>query len=302
MTEQPKPRKHPQLWQAYKFWDEMTQLKIRHSNRLAAHERGACDLDPQVEWNILNHVGALVDGKEEQVSIGILQLHAIAEKHMQKAGKAAGPIWDDLLTIKGVGENLAAKLIAEIDDISLASTVSKLWRFAGYGLGEYWIDEGGAVKAPREGWRWIKKGDAKIRERAVAEAKPGWHLERVRDRMVSGWASCYNKALKSIVWQIGDQFIRQYSVGYEDYYRAQKEQELMRHGDEMSAGRLDKRARRKTQKLFLQHLWLRWRHYEGLPLSRPYVHDRLGHGSLITPEECGWSALGTARIVALQGP
>lgn len=43
----------------------------------------------------------------------------------------------------------------------------------------------------------------------------------------------------------------------------------------------DARARRWTVKVFLAHLWQRWREIEGLPVSDPYVIDVLGHKTLI---------------------
>ena len=38
-------------------------------------------------------------------------------------------------------------------------------------------------------------------------------------------------------------------------------------------------------KIFLQHLWLKWRELEGLPISKPYSIERLGHAEYISAEE-----------------
>jgi len=50
-------------------------------------------------------------------------------------------------------------------------------------------------------------------------------------------------------------------------------------------GHLDAMALRKAIKLFLACLWLVWRDAEGLPVTRPYALDRLGHNSFIDPWE-----------------
>jgi hypothetical protein len=42
-------------------------------------------------------------------------------------------------------------------------------------------------------------------------------------------------------------------------------------------------AVRKAIKLFLACLWLVWREAEGLPISKPYAIDKLGHNSYIVP-------------------
>jgi hypothetical protein len=44
-------------------------------------------------------------------------------------------------------------------------------------------------------------------------------------------------------------------------------------------------ALRKMVKLFLACLWLEWRKAEGLPLTKPYAIEQLGHDSFISPEE-----------------
>ena len=50
-------------------------------------------------------------------------------------------------------------------------------------------------------------------------------------------------------------------------------------------GHIDAMAKRKTVKLFLSHLWQRWRQLEDLPLRPPYVMEYMGHTGNISPEE-----------------
>jgi hypothetical protein len=53
----------------------------------------------------------------------------------------------------------------------------------------------------------------------------------------------------------------------------------------ISEGHVHNQALRKMIKLFLACLWLEWRKGEGLPLSTPYAIGKLGHSSIIKPEE-----------------
>lgn len=50
-------------------------------------------------------------------------------------------------------------------------------------------------------------------------------------------------------------------------------------------GHLHNMALEKMVKLFLACLWLVWREAEGLPITKPYAIDRLGHNSFIDPNE-----------------
>lgn len=51
----------------------------------------------------------------------------------------------------------------------------------------------------------------------------------------------------------------------------------------ISEGHVHERALRKMVKLFLACLWLVWRQMEGLPITKPYAIDKLGHSSFIDP-------------------
>lgn len=52
---------------------------------------------------------------------------------------------------------------------------------------------------------------------------------------------------------------------------------------EMTGLHVDKRAKRRVVKLFLSHLWHVWREMEGLPVTKPYPIDVLGHSRFIKP-------------------
>jgi hypothetical protein len=124
----PKPRKHPQLWQSYLWWDELVQMRKRHLLRISSIEAGKSNLDAQLERDIMEHMqcDALIK---------------LAKKQMVNYGIAVGEIWDWLTDIRGLKEGgLAAQLLAQIDDVGKFDTVSKLWRFAGWAVIDGQID------------------------------------------------------------------------------------------------------------------------------------------------------------------
>lgn len=53
----------------------------------------------------------------------------------------------------------------------------------------------------------------------------------------------------------------------------------------ISEGHIHNLANKRTVKLFQTCLWLVWRKAEGLPVTMPYVIDKLGHDSFIDPWE-----------------
>lgn len=239
----PKPRKHAYLWQAYLFWNEMVELRKRHNLRISSCEKGKSNLDAQIEIDFLNLVNAdsVID---------------FAEKTMIAYGQQCGPIWEWLVSIRGLGSgSLAAQLLAQIDDIAKFATISKLWRHAGMA-----VINGKAERTPK------------------------------------GETSAYNRRLKSLLvgkYGVAYQFVNHHSYPYRDIYDEEKlrlrrlhpEKYLNERGKMMyNDGHIDNMARRKIAKIFLQHVWLMWRKFEGLPISQPYVRDILGHTHIVYPE------------------
>jgi len=167
--------------------------------------------------------------------------------------QAFGGVYDWLRTIKGLKDGtIAAGLLALIDDIGSFDTVSKLWRFCGL---------------------------------AVIDGKAE-HNER-------GETSHYNHRLKVLCFLIGDQFIKQQTPLYVDIYYAEKKRLRELHPEKIkndkgkwmyNDGHLHNMALRKMEKIFLQHLWLKWREQDGLPISLPYAQAILGHSHIVLPE------------------
>lgn len=239
-----KPRKNPLLWQSYLVYDELVEMRKRHNLRISSIRRGKSNLDAQFEQNWLDRL---------QLDAMIL----LAKQTMMDAGKAVGPIWDWTMSIRGLGSGcMNAQILAQFDDAGKFSTVSKFWRFAGW---------------------------------AVIDGKREWNQK--------GEKSHYNRRLKSICYLIGDQFIKQQTPQYVDLYYDEKGRLRELYPEPVpipnppegswkfrfSDSHVHRMARRKMIKIFLQHLWIRWREFEGLPISEPWIIAQGGHANYIPP-------------------
>ena len=232
-----KPRKNPQLWQAYLIWQESLLTLNRHKTRMTSIERGKSNLDLEIEKLYLEQ------SQLQQVTDNF-------EKMMKNYGKTVGPIWDWMTSIKGIGDGLAAQVLALIDDIEKFETVSKLWRFAGYAV----------IDGKRE---YAKPG----------ETRP------------------WNGKLKSTIFLCGESFIKHQSPVYVPVYYEEKERQRRLHPEPVDNGNgkkytdmhIHRMAMRKMGKLLLSHLWVNWRTFDGLTVTKPYAQDILGHTNYIEP-------------------
>jgi len=256
----PKPRKHIELWQAYKWWYQLNEISRKYQQRMAAIKEGKTVMSAYLE-------------REMYETLGIETALEVAADEMAKEGKKLGAIWEWVTSIKGIGNNLAAKLLSRIDDIGKFDTISKLWRFCGYAV----ID--GDIDRPQS-----------------RETRP------------------YDARLKSVLWEIAEQFIRHRPEIYREEYDEYKKEDRRKHpnvicrkcgtaflptiktcpgckqtnkdfGLMYSDAHMNARAKRKAAKLFLSHLWVNWRQIEGLPITKPYVEAILGHTNIIPPPD-----------------
>jgi len=111
-------------------------------------------------------------------------------------------------------------------------------------------------------------------------------IDGERERAKKGEVLHYNKRLKTTCYLIAESFLRcnsPYRAIYDEakaYYQAER--------SDWTLGHCHNAAMRKMVKIFLSHLWLRWRELEGLPTSRPYVHAHLEHTHVYEPADFGW--------------
>jgi hypothetical protein len=184
------------------------------------------------------------------------------------------PIWNEWLsTVKGVGPIAGATIIAEID-INIATTVSKIWQYAGLNPG--------MVRAKKR----VEGKNGKF------QLVPTDKLVR-GDKLTPGYVSPFNQNLRvALCGVLADGFIKQQNAyAIEHYYptKARLEQsdqivtEISKGGkakkvawSDATKAHRDRAARRKMVKAFLQDLYVAWRELEGLPVREPYAEEYLG--------------------------
>jgi hypothetical protein len=111
-------------------------------------------------------------------------------------------------------------------------------------------------------------------------------IDGQRERPTKGEKLHYNIRLKTTMYNVAGSFMKSsspYRRIYDDakaYYTFNREEWTKAH--------VHQAALRKMIKVFLSHLWCRWRMVEGLPLRDLYVTERLGHNTYFSPEEFGW--------------
>lgn len=111
-------------------------------------------------------------------------------------------------------------------------------------------------------------------------------IDGQREYRTAGEEAHYSTRLKTAVYLVGTSFLRASSPYRAVYDRAKARYEETR--PEWTPMHRHRAAMRKMVKLFLAHVWERWRTLEGLPIRRAYVHEYLGHPTVEPPEAYGW--------------
>lgn len=107
-----------------------------------------------------------------------------------------------------------------------------------------------------------------------------------RERPVKGETLHYNIRLKTALYLVATSFLRcgsPYRVVYDNAKRRYEETR-----QDWTKAHIHQAAMRKMIKLFLSHLWQRWRSLSNLPTREPYVVEYLDHTTVYAPEEFGW--------------
>lgn len=211
--------------------------RIKAANRVGAYVRMGMD-EKQV-----NKLHAFMDKK-------LAAIESALKKPIEKAVHGH-PIWEGWLKgVRGIGPSLAGSLISCIEPIGRFANVSKLWRYAGMDV---------------------------VDGRAA--------------RYQAGQKAHWSPMLKLTCWKIGEQFVRQGDF-YREIYDQAKAEDRRKHPVPTDSGRKNRqgqpilmysdghihnRAKRKAVKMFLSHLWARWREIEGLEVTEPYAIAILKH-------------------------
>jgi len=164
--------------------------------------------------------------------------------------------------VKGCGEVMAAVILTEID-IQIATTVSKIWQFAGCNPGQ--------VLGKK-----MKKGKKVL----TADLIPG-------DRLTKGYLAPFNGFLAAKLKGVLAANFHKSKSDYLAYYRSYHHRlESMNWGNDSKnptdknrpkAGHQHAASNRYMVKMFLRDLYEAWRTLEGLPVRGPYQEEYLGH-------------------------
>lgn len=111
-------------------------------------------------------------------------------------------------------------------------------------------------------------------------------IDGQRERPVKGERLHYNIRLKTTMYLVAGSFLKSNSPYRRVYDDARRYYEANR--TEWTKAHQHAAAMRKMIKVFLSHIWSRWRMLEGLPLRDLYVTEKLGHNTYFSPEEFGW--------------
>lgn len=242
----------------------------------------------RIAWG--NRVSALERGVDNEATPQLLQAQSYTDLYLSIEKRAFKEIrleletysvWPWMKTVKGIGPTLAGKLLADID-IRKAKHVSNLWSFAGLAV----TPEGKSMR-PVKGQKLPYS--AKLRTACFM-------VSRSFLMCGSPYLEVYAKAKEFYQRTRGVEYQRRDYAG-----------EIIGDGELLPAwtkGHIDYAARRKMVKVFLQHLWLKWRIAENLPTDLPYVNARwpehrdgyLGP-EYFTPEGVMVEALKKAKVV-----
>lgn len=218
--------------------------------------------------------------------------HAEEERELQRAMReavATHPAWPWLSRVKGVGVTLAAKLLARLD-VTRAPAPSSFWAYCGLatvpGI-EYRCATCGLRASFPERYRvkgtHSRPGTSHPCDGSLVPHRgPETGIRVAQPRPAAGERAAYDMYAKKVCYLIGVSFLRSRST-YGAYYRTQRER-MREERPGWTQGRIHFAALRKTEKLFLAHLWLVWRTALALPTIAPYAHAVLGRDEYFPPE------------------
>lgn len=245
---------------------DFQRARIAFGNRISALERGVSG--PREDKAYKGSILEVLADRMEMLKEAEDDTEKMIAKEIQRY-----PIWTEWLAqVKGAGPVLSAVIITTFD-IEVATTVSKLWQFAGLnpGMVRGWKSDGTDPKTNRPRWKLTE--------------------ELIRgDRLTAGFRAPFNKWLRTqLCGKLGPSFLKAGGDYALQYYYPQHVPKARR--DEMGPGRLDveegwkdkreghrsRAAIRYMVKMFLADLYVQWRQLEGLPVRPPYTEEYLGH-------------------------
>lgn len=206
--------------------------------------------------------------------------------------------------VKGVGKENIGKVVSPID-IEIADTISSLWKFAGFAPDK----DGKAMRRVKGGGKLEYNSQLRSMCWRLGSAllKAGLRKQCVTCKLLVGeekikknkgkCPNCGCSDFKTVaISNFGIYYLKEKDKYYQRYENQgieivpatslpKKDGKRYEPDDTITEGHVHNQAMRKMIKLFLACLWLVWREAKGLPVTKPYPIDRLGHNSFIDPWE-----------------
>lgn len=247
----------------------------------------------------------------EHVDEKLKDIESDLEKQI-KAWIVATDIWKYWLGgVCGIGEILAAGLFVGIQDIKRFDNVGRLYTYCGQAT------VCSECKKPLNSMSFNKETNqyARNEDRICKCTTPIDQRQFTAAKHVKGQKGNWSPFMKTLCWKTGESFVKSGKFYREIYDKARayydnkypavpkvdesgkvvtkpvkdwdtggiKQEPVLASGK--SKGHRHAMAKRRAVKLFLSHLWLKWRVMEGLPVRDPYPIEHLGHTTIIHPPE-----------------
>lgn len=202
----------------------------------------------------------------------------------------AHPAWEWLEKVRGIGPTLGCKILARLD-LEKAPNPSSFWAYCGLATvpGEkYCCETCGLVRAWPVGYNVTGThtslgGSGKCKGSLVKVAGPDDGVRCAQPKARRGEKASYDAYAKKIMYLVATSFLKA-GGPYEEFYRRERAKaERERPG--WADGRKHHLALRKTEKLFLSHLWATWREAVGLSPVGPWIQEHGEHEGMIDPSE-----------------
>jgi hypothetical protein len=206
------------------------------------------------------------------------RLHASAEDEARAAMKMAlelHPVWPWLEGVRGVGSTLACRLLARLNPLR-APTPSSFWAYCGLGTVpamEYACRTCGRVVTQPLGFKVTGVhqrlgAPGRCKDQLRLNRGPHDGIRAAQPGPLRGQKQAYNHEAKKVCYLIFVSFMRCRGA-YADHYREVRS-DLATDRPGWAKGKIHLAAGRRTQKLFLSHLWVTWRQALGLPVTSPH--------------------------------
>jgi len=252
--------------------EDFQDMRKRNDNRMGVKADGDAQ---EVDFTTRSMIDIADSEKLVKISEAARAQEAEIEKDLTKVLKRF-PIYNDyLLHVKGVGTMAAAWIIGEFD-IHKATTVSKLWQFAGMNPG---LVRGKKRKERKDGGFDIITTDTLVRgdKKTAGFVAPfnGNLRTALLGVMASGFIKCQNAYCMEYYYPYKAR-LEQSANEVEEVRKAGAKPEKIAWSEAKKAHR-DRAAQRYMVKMFLADLYNVWRAMEGLEVRPPYQEEKLGH-------------------------